>query len=251
MAGSISYAIGFGYESTSYKSLFNSTLPKEYDGLFKEYAKQFGRCMLTRMTFKASKFHVHKYTFIAEKECTDADRESVVKLFGKYGNLATTVLAIDPTTQGLPATILYNKEDASDLPVEFTTASIEPRDIDVATLFPKSNDSAIRKRVKCLNCRSKYFYRLLPKSRKYIACSKAMQAENFVELFKEMECNKSLRMHYMRPFIDNWLHKNDRIRMTVITINFEFDVSHYWTFIDNNTYFFKPERPPEKKEVTS
>lgn len=49
------------------------------------YNKNKSVCMLTRLTFKATKFNVVRYAFFAGKDATDADRKKVADTFGNIG----------------------------------------------------------------------------------------------------------------------------------------------------------------------
>lgn len=61
-------------------------------------------------------------------------------------------------------------------------------------------------------------------------------------MFKDMDAERSMSVMFLRPFRDQALYKNDKMKMNVITVNFEFECNFYWTFIDNkNLQFVKME----------
>lgn len=81
------YTVGFGVDTNQFQSFLQLKLPKSYSGLFYSFCTQYDRCMLTRLTFKATKFNVVRYSIVAEKDAMDADRKKVADTFGNIGKL--------------------------------------------------------------------------------------------------------------------------------------------------------------------
>lgn len=202
--------------------------------------------MLTRLTFKATKFNTVRYSFVAEKDATDADRKKVAETFGNIGTI-TNLEEIMKSDSGLPTTILCTREDLHEIPMEFVYKSVEPRDIDVASLLKFDVNLANKMNFKCMNCYSKLFHKIYPKCKKYILTTQLKQYKEFSSMFADMQAERSLSVMYLRPFRDQTLYRDDKVKMNVITVNFEFECNSYWTFINNlNLQYVKLEDKENK-----
>lgn len=88
----------------------------------------------------------------------------------------------------------------------------------------------------------KLYHKIYPKCKKYISSSKLSEYKEFNPMFKNMGAERSLSVMHLRLFRDQALYKDNKIKMNVITVNFEFECNSYWTFIDNkNLQFVKLE----------